>query len=361
MLTAADPRACNVGRSLPSGLKEQTLRNEDAPLSARFSYPPVKPVSDDNRPFWSVMVPTHEGDALLAETLASVLVQDPGPEQMQIEVVDDHSTRTNPEEVVRKIAGSRVTYYRQPSNVGHVANFNTCLQHSVGKVVHVLHDDDLVRDGFYRRLEPVFREHPEVGAAFTRQIFADAGGHWRSFSPLERRSPGVLSGWLRTLASGMRLTTPAITVRRSVYERIGGFDSRIRGGEDWEMYIRIATRFPMWFEPEPLAVYRYARPESLTGSAVGTTRLVEDMLLATNVIEQYLPSYLPEEEARQALARARRLYARWSFEALPRLVSARHWQATASSARVGLRAGPFSRMTGELIGVLVRGAIRRLA
>ena len=43
-------------------------------------------------PFWSVMIPTYNPRAdYLEETLHSVLQQDPGPEQMQIEVIDDGS------------------------------------------------------------------------------------------------------------------------------------------------------------------------------------------------------------------------------------------------------------------------------
>jgi len=44
------------------------------------------------RPFWSVMIPTYNPRAdYLEETLHSVLQQNPGPKQMQIEVVDDCS------------------------------------------------------------------------------------------------------------------------------------------------------------------------------------------------------------------------------------------------------------------------------
>jgi glycosyltransferase involved in cell wall biosynthesis len=44
---------------------------------------------DPARPLWSVMIPTYNCADYLRETLASVLAQDPGPEEMQIEVVDD--------------------------------------------------------------------------------------------------------------------------------------------------------------------------------------------------------------------------------------------------------------------------------
>ncbi len=67
------------------------------------SYPSVDPVSQETvRPFWSVMIPTFNCAAYLAQTLRSVLSQDPGPQEMQIEVIDDVSTRDDPEAVVRE-------------------------------------------------------------------------------------------------------------------------------------------------------------------------------------------------------------------------------------------------------------------
>ena len=61
----------------------------------------VLPV-DDYRPLWSVMIPTYNPRAdYLEETLWSVLKQDPGPDQMQIEVVDDCWAAHTASEVVR--------------------------------------------------------------------------------------------------------------------------------------------------------------------------------------------------------------------------------------------------------------------
>src|SRR6266478_3592096 len=72
----------------------------------RAVIPPV--TGEGPRPLWSVMIPTHDCAGYLRETLASVLRQDPGPEVMQIEVVDDHSTRDDPETVVRELGKGRV-------------------------------------------------------------------------------------------------------------------------------------------------------------------------------------------------------------------------------------------------------------
>jgi hypothetical protein len=278
---------------------------------------PIDPIdASPSRPFWSVMIPTYNGEPHLSDAIRSVLAQDPGPDAMQIEVVDDGSTRGDPEGLVRRLAGQRVGFHRQPQNLGHVGNFNTCIRRARGHVVHILHDDDQVRPSFYARLEAPLREHPEVGAAFTRSIYTRLDGHWGSFSPIERDEPGIVDDWLFRIASGQRVTTPSVVVRRSTYEAIGGYDGSITvGGEDWEMWVRIATRYPVWFEPEPLALYRSTRVGSLTGEAQGTTGLAEDMLTMTDVIATYLSDHLPPERADAALRRARAMYAKWVVEA----------------------------------------------
>ena len=101
---------------------------------------------------------------------------------MQIEVVDDAST-DDPQAVVEELGRGRVGFHRQPANVGHTANFNTCLERARGELVHLLHGDDSVRPGFYTTMERPFREDPDIGAAFCRYIAMDeeaSGGTWRT-------------------------------------------------------------------------------------------------------------------------------------------------------------------------------------
>src|SRR5262245_32385673 len=145
-----------------------------------------------SRPLWSVMIPTHNCANYLRETLASVLEQFPGVGHMQIEVVDDCSTKDDPEAVVRELGMGHVTFHRQPTNVGHTRNFETCLHHSRGHLIHLLHGDDAVRPGFYAKMEQTFVAHSDIGAAFSRSVFIDEQGRWVSISPLEAPRSGIL-------------------------------------------------------------------------------------------------------------------------------------------------------------------------
>lgn len=258
------------------------------------------------------MVPAYNCSRHLAETLESILAQDPGPELMQIEVVDDASD-DGPEEIVADVAPGRVQLYRQPRNVGAANNFNTCVARARGEIVHLLHGDDWVRPGFYAALERGFAE-AGTGAAFCRYIGADEEGHWHTLAPLERRSPGIIPDWLDRIGEGQRLQTPCMAVRRAVYEDVGGFDSRLDGCEDWEMWVRIAARYRVWYEPEPLAVYR-VHSSSLSGGQLRTGQNVRQLRRAVELNRAFLP---PEREqkisraaraaiAGAALRRARRL------------------------------------------------------
>ena len=105
-----------------------------------------------DRPLWSVMIPVYNCAAYLPETLRSVLQQAPGPDEMQIEVIDDHSTDADVEKLVKEIGRGRIAYYRQPQNVGSLKNFETCLNNARGHLVHLLHGDDRVRMGYYQTI-----------------------------------------------------------------------------------------------------------------------------------------------------------------------------------------------------------------
>src|SRR5256884_9875784 len=85
--------------------------------------------ADDTRPYWSVMIPTYNPRAdYLEETLNSVLQQDPGPEQMQIEVVDDCSNDNTASEVTRRLGAGRVTFHAESQNRGLANNWNRCIE-----------------------------------------------------------------------------------------------------------------------------------------------------------------------------------------------------------------------------------------
>lgn len=261
------------------------------------------------RPRWSVMIPTFNCADYLQQTLHSVLQQALPPDQMQITVVDDCSMKDHPEAVVQAIGQGRVDFYRQPHNVGAIANFNTCIQQSTGHILHILHGDDKVLPGFYTAMEQAFQQQPHIGAAFCRPIYIDEADQQRFIYPLEQPDAGIIPNLLQRLGVVCMIQTPSIVVKRDVYETLGGFHPDLFHAGDWEMWKRVASYYPIWYEPQPLACYR-THTSSHTSQLIRSGANIANTRAAITISQSYLPPAI-----RQAVTtQAKEFYALYAFE-----------------------------------------------
>jgi predicted O-linked N-acetylglucosamine transferase (SPINDLY family)/glycosyltransferase involved in cell wall biosynthesis len=297
------------------------------------SVPTIAPVPKGvYRPFWSVMIPTYNCADSLSETLKSVLEQAPAPEQMQIEVVDDYSIEDDPEAVVKEIGKGRVSFFRQPQNVGAMLNFNACIQRANGQWVHILHGDDTVLPGFYSRFREAIEKEPTVRAVFCRHIYMDEKSHWSFLSQLERETPGILSDCLERLVIFNRIMTPSIVVKRSVYEELGGFNLELFHSGDWDMWKRIATTYPVWYDSQPLACYRQ-HSNSDTSRLMITGANIADGCKSIAISESYLPKTIATELSNQA----REHHASYAFNTAYRLFTRGDTVAALAQIREGIK------------------------
>ncbi len=295
-----------------------------------FTFPPI--LEEKLRPFWSVMIPTYNGIQYLEKTLKSVLVQDPGIEEMQIEVVDDCSTKGNVEKIVREIGQGRVSFYRNHQNLGLLGNWDNCICRAKGYWVHLLHQDDFVLPGFYRTMKAGLENNPMVGAGLCRHAFIDEDGHWTHLSPIERRTPGILENWITKIAVIQRVQFPAIVVKRDVYEKLGGFCSEAASAADWEMWKRIAAHYPIWYEPQILACFR-RHSDSTSSGLIQRGENIADTYKAIDISKNYLPPPLASRLTQQA----RRNYAKSALGMAHELLAQGELNAAIAQFKQGIK------------------------
>lgn len=284
------------------------------------SQPPrIEPISvKGHRPFWSVMIPVYNpAEGLLRETINGVLAQDPGPNDMEIEVVDNCSTRGDIEKLVREIAGDRIRFYRQPQNVGAIENFNTCIRRAHGEWVHILHGDDTVRPEFYGCARAAILKHPEAEALACRTIYIDGDGIWIGLSDVEAREPTLLGeSFVTRQLITQRIQFVGMVARRSTYERLGGFRPELRHCTDWDMWNRIAITGKLLYLPDPLACYRiYGGAD--TSAQVRTGQNVVDEQRAIDMACSYVPpdkvsSFYRDAMKEAAIRALRRMRIHWT-------------------------------------------------
>jgi Glycosyl transferase family 2 len=246
--------------------------------------PKIPTVTAGDRPLWSVMIPTYNNIDYLAQTLESVLAQDPGGDQMQIEVVDNCSTEGDIEAFVATIGKGRVAFHRHPESVGGcMHNFNACLRRSRGELVHILHSDDYVAPGFYETYRQAAANHPDKMMFICRVFDVDETGEIEGLSPrlLYLEQPGDTSP--QFYVNDIRF--PGVVMRRSLYEQTGGFYEHIIHAHDWEMWMRAIHPGRALSINQPLAYYRVF-DGSDTSKMVRTATGLRDILQVGEVFAQ---------------------------------------------------------------------------
>lgn len=199
----------------------------------------------------SVIIPTYNYGHFIGEAIESASAQTfPVSE---IIVVDNDST-DDTESVVRGF-GERVTYIREP-NLGVSAARNKGIESSKGDFIAFLDADDTWLPQKIEKQIAKMLDDPEIGVVHCGlREFDNASGE-----TLALHLDGS-EGWV---ADEMLLfSTPTIIgpggtilVRREVFENVGGFDTRLTNGEDWEFCLRVARNYKIGFVAEPLVNYR---------------------------------------------------------------------------------------------------------
>jgi glycosyltransferase involved in cell wall biosynthesis len=211
-------------------------------------------------PLVSVLVPTFNGAKYLPEALDSILAQ--SYPNLEIILLDDASTDETPEIAARY--DGRITYVRQPTNLGIYDNVNVGIARARGDLVATYHADDVYLPTIVEEQVAFLERHPEVGAVFASDILVDAEG--REYARLAL--PAEVSGnrplpypvVLNTLLTYKNrfLICPSAMVRAAVHAEVGVYrQDRYRNTSDLEMWLRIARRHPIAVLERHLMKYRH--------------------------------------------------------------------------------------------------------
>ena len=239
--------------------------------------PSIGPVPEGiHRPFWSVMIPTYNNGKYLRRTLESVLCQAPGPDEMQIEVVDGGSTLDDPEQLVKELGRGRVTLSRLTTNQGPAHTFNTCIQRSYGHWIHILHGDDMVLRGFYEAYRAVISAYPEARTVLGQSVTIDEADRWMGvYGVAPPVGGGILNDFAERQATKQLILFPSVIVSRDAYEQVGGFCTLFKHNTDWDMWFRLGQLAPVASVSHPHALCRFHGESDTSRQKVSAANLRE--------------------------------------------------------------------------------------
>lgn len=212
----------------------------------------------------SAVIPVYNGERFLRECIESVLAQSLRPDE--IVVCDDASTDETPKILAEY--STRLYVIRNERNVGVGPSLNRAIEQSSGTYVAILAADDRWMPDHLNRMASLLEKFPQAGVAFAPvRLIGLKQGTWPNVAaiPCYSEPRFVLLSLMRN-----NFVHPCGAVfRRSVWEDIGGFqeiEAYYRGrrvqAEDYDFWLRTATRYPFVADTQPTAEYRWHPAQS---------------------------------------------------------------------------------------------------
>lgn len=204
-----------------------------------------------DRPLVSAIVTTFNRRELVREAIDSVLSQT--YDRLEVIVVDDGSTDGTPE-LIRDVYGDRVELLRLDGPSGVSKARNSGVEASEGAFVAWLDDDDLwLPETIEAQMDVMLTAGRETAIVGGACAYIDLDGE----EVLEPTFPPDRAGYENFCIS---IQLPGSTsnqiVRRSAFDRVGGFDESLIRAEDKDLWIRLLRHYEVEYVHEVTCLKR---------------------------------------------------------------------------------------------------------
>ena len=244
-------------------------------------------MSQTEWPLVSIVIPAFNAAQWLRDALNSVLEQTYS--HWECIVIDDGSLDSTRQVMDSyKVTDERIRYiYKE--NGGPSSARNVGIQSSNGELVAFLDADDVWLPAKLMKQVDVLFAAPEAGLCCTyfEEVDEDLNllNPWRKVKERNRYPDDIRPELLveNVNCCGVPGSASSAVVRRECFEKLGLFDTRLRVGEDLDMWYRIALNYPIIQRKEVLVRLRiYPKKTDIS-------RLISDLTLFVEKARKIAP------------------------------------------------------------------------
>lgn len=231
----------------------------------------------------SIVIPTYNRDALLAQAFLSALNQIDF-KAYEIIIIDN-----NPEsgaallELIETTAETpTIKYYINSNNLGMFGNWNRGIELAEGKWVTLLHDDDWLYPEYLKTINLFTTDDNDVLACVSAIGEDDYPGGTVRAPGSDRILANQVS--INRLILGNLSPAPGILIRKSLLIEVGGFNAKYYPCSDYFTYVRCALKGRSLIIRNSLAYYRTSdsqtfKDDTLTRMVTMSARIKFELML----------------------------------------------------------------------------------
>lgn len=204
-------------------------------------------------PFFSVIIPLYNKESFIENTLKSVINQT--FTDFEVILVNDGST-DNSEEKIKKLIDNRIQYFLK-ENGGASSARNFGIEKAQSHYITFIDADDYWYPHFLQEMFEKIKLFPEQ-KVFSAAIEIETSKNViPAVYSIEKTNDFEIVNYFRASNKETVICTSCAVFHKSVFEKVGNFDTNIKSGQDTDLWIRIGLVYPVLFSWKILARYVY--------------------------------------------------------------------------------------------------------
>ncbi len=221
-------------------------------------------------PFFSVIIPLYNKEKYIKETLQSVLNQ--YFEDFEVIIVNDGSTDKSMD-IVTQFKDSRVQVVNQ-TNQGVSAARNNGIFKAKTEFIAFLDADDLWYKNHLTELKKQITNHPKAGLFCNNyEVYYSEDFKIPAKINLKCKNECILvDDFFKASIVNPVAWTSAVCIPKSIFNSIGKFNTNYKTAQDLDLWIRIALKYKVSFNPKTTMSYKRHVEKSLSKNEFNTIR-----------------------------------------------------------------------------------------
>jgi len=211
----------------------------------------------------SVVIPTYNRKGMLQRALQSVFAQSVSP--LEIIVVDDGSQDGTADWLAR--ACPQVVCLSQ-ANRGVSAARNCGIAQAQGEWIALLDADDVWLPTKLEQQWSAIEQSTAIRVCHTEELWVFNGKPIRMAAKFKKQSGWIFTRSLRHCA----ISPSTVLIQRTVFADIGDFDESLPVCEDYDLWLRITSKYPIHLVDWPLIEKHAGHGDQLSTSTWGFDR-----------------------------------------------------------------------------------------
>ncbi|MEL7245187.1 MAG: glycosyltransferase [Cyanobacteria bacterium J06643_5] len=220
----------------------------------------------------SVVVPVFNGAKTIKETVDSISNQT--FKDIEIIIINDGSTDTTVE-VIKTISDSRIKVFSY-SNAGLSASRNRGISQAKGEYISFIDADDLWTPDKLESQWQALQKNPQAAVAYSWTDYIDESS---KFIKPGRRIKVNGDAFSKLLVTNFLENGSNPLIKKTAFEKVGGFDESLSAAEDKDMWLRLAVNYEFVCVEKPQILYR-------TSTTSMSTKLKRQEAESLKVIER---------------------------------------------------------------------------